>query len=376
MIQRSKNAMLILLCAVLLAACNLPVSPITATPNERERVNTAAAKTLAALATEVASGKSPTLPGSVTTTPMPTFTGAPSRQAPSPTTKATQGNDCLRASFVRDVTIPDGSTLLANSTFTKTWELKNSGSCTWDSRYSVVFAGKGSAMSGPASTPITTDRQVKPGESVEVSVSLRAPGEPGDYEGYWMLRSDTNQTFGTGANGASPFFLKINVSDNYYSFAEHVCSAQWSSGAGSLPCPGKEGDSQGYVLPLENPTLEDNQEREGRGILTMPQPVGGGMIVGKFPAVIVPNEADFRSVISCQPGASGCYVRFRVTYRVDNGEEQLLGEWNEGSEGGVTNAIKDLNMVAGRSTAFYFYVYVNGTPDQSKAIWFDAKVTK
>lgn len=375
MIRNSKIAT-ILLCVVLLAACNLPVSPVTPTPNERERVNTAAAKTLAALATEVASGKSPTLPGSATRTPFPTFTGAPSRQAPSPTTKVTPGDDCLRASFVRDVTIPDGSTLLANSPFTKTWELKNEGFCTWDSRFVVVFAGKGSAMNGPASTPITTDRQVKPGETVEVSVPLRAPGEPGDYEGYWMLRSDTNQTFGTGPNGAAPFFLKISVSDHYYSFAEHTCSAQWSSGAGNLPCPGKEGDSQGYVLPLENPTLEDNREREGKGFLMMPQPVGGGMIVGKFPAVVVPDESDFRAVISCAPGASGCYVRFRVTYRIDNGEEQVLGEWNEGYEGGVTNAIKDLDAVEGRSTAFSFYVYVSGAPDQSRAIWFDAKITK
>jgi len=191
-----------------------------------------------------------------------------------------------------------------------------------------------------------------------------------------MLRSDTNQTFGTGPNGAAPFFLKIRVSDSYYSFAEHVCSAQWSSGAGNLPCPGKEGDSQGYVVPLENPTLEDNREREGKGFLTMPQPVGGGMIVGKFPAVVVPDESDFRAVISCAPEASGCYVRFRVTYRIDNGEEQVLGEWNEGFEGGVTNAIKDLDAVEGRSTAFSFYVYVSGAPDQSKAIWFDAKITK
>jgi len=375
MIRKSKIAA-ILLCAVLLAACNLPVSPVTPTPNERERINTAAAKTLAALATEVASGKSPTLPGSATRTPFPTFTGSPSRQSPSPTPGTTPGEDCLRAAFVRDGTIPDGSTLLANSTFTKTWELKNEGSCTWDSRFAVVFAGKGSAMSGPASTPITTDRQIKPGETVEVSVPLRAPGEPGDYEGYWMLRSDTNQTFGTGPNGAAPFFLKIRVSDSYYSFAEHVCSAQWSSGAGNLPCPGKEGDSQGYVVPLENPTLEDNREREGKGFLTMPQPVGGGMIVGKFPAVVVPDESDFRAVISCAPEASGCYVRFRVTYRIDNGEEQVLGEWNEGYEGGVTNAIKDLDAVEGHSTAFSFYVYVSGAPDQSKAIWFDAKITK
>ncbi len=99
------------------------------------------------------------------------------------------------------------------------------------------------------------------------------------------------------------------------------------------------------------------QEREGPGLLVFAQPVPGGYIVGKFPPVIVPTEADFRATLRCQPGASGCFVRFRVTYRVDGGDEELLGEWNEGSEGGVTNAIKDLDMVGGRSTAFTFYLY-------------------
>jgi hypothetical protein len=69
-------------------------------------------------------------------------------------------------------------------------------------------------------------------------------------------------------------------------------------------------------------------------------------------------------------------VHFKVTYSVDNGAEQLLGEWNEGYEGGVTEAVKDLDMVAGRSTMFYFYVNVNGAPDQSKALWFFPRIIK
>ena len=169
--------------------------------------------------------------------------------------------------------------------------------------------------------------------------------------------------------------MKINVADEY-AFASLACSAEWSTGAGALPCPGTESDAQGYVLLAENPAMEDSQEREGPGLLVFAQPVPGGYIVGKFPPVVVPSEADFRATLGCQPGASGCFVRFRVTYRVDGGNEELLGEWNEGSEGGITNAIKDLDMVGGRSTAFTFYLYVAGSPEQSKGVWFNPRIVK
>jgi hypothetical protein len=122
--------------------------------------------------------------------------------------------------------------------------------------------------------------------------------------------------------------------------------------------------------------LEDGQDREGPGLLVMAQPSPDGWIVGKFPPVFVPANADFRALLSCQPGTNGCFVKFKVTYRVDNGDEQLLGEWNEGSEGGITNAIKDLDVVAGRSTAFSLYLYVTGTPEQSKGIWFNPRIIK
>lgn len=353
-----------------LSACNLPRKGDGEVSKE-DRVITAAAQTVSALKTINAPGYTPP-PGSRTNTPTPAPTSRPA-QTEKPTSTATPSEPCNRATFEGDATIPDGSTLPPNTRFTKTWLVKNTGSCTWNSGYSVIFSARGDAMGDLASFPLSAD--VKPGETGRISVDLVAPAVIGDYQGYWRLRSDQNQEFGTGANGGGDFFVKIKVAEEY-SFARLVCSAEWSSGAGKLPCPGGENGNQGSFSLVENPTLEDGQEHQGPGLLISAQPVAGGFIVAKYPALIVPANADFRATLSCQPGATGCFVRFKVTYRVDNGEETLLGEWNEGYEGGVTTAIKDLDQFAGRSTGFYLYLYVAGAPDQSRGIWFDPRIVK
>jgi hypothetical protein len=360
---------IILICG--LSACNLPRKGDGQITKE-DRILTAAAQTVAAVNTVNAPGYTPP-PGSATQTPIPASATPKPAETAAPTRTPTSAEPCNRATFEGDATIPDGSTLPPNTHFTKTWLVKNTGSCTWKNGYSVVFSGRGDAMSGLASFPLIGE--IKPGEAAPVSVELTAPGDLGEYQGYWRLRSDQGQEFGTGANGGGDFFVKINVAEEF-SFARLACSAEWSTEAGKLPCPGKDSDSQGFVSLVENPPLEDTQEREGPALLVFAQPIPGGFIVAKYPAVIVPANADFRAILSCQPGATGCFVRFKVTYRVDNGEETLLGEWNEGYEGGVTNAVKDLDMVAGKSTAFYFYMYVAGTPDQSKGIWFNPRIVK
>lgn len=390
MVGKKISAVLILVLG--LAGCGVigQPRPTPAPLDEEARVRTAAAQTVSALGTQLASGENPAFGAPThTVTPIPTrtlwptatataepFTSTPQPESdPDATATATIDAPCNQAKFGTDVTIPDDSTIPPNTVFTKTWELENSGSCAWTADYAVVFAGRGTSMSGPAASTLGAENEIQPGEKGRVSVTLRAPSEPGVYEGYWMMRSADDKTFGTGPNASAPFYVRIRVAENY-DFAEHWCSAEWEGSAGELPCPGERNETRGYMEQLKDPTLEDNSEREGLALLAVPQPVHGGSIAAHFPPVMVPEGADFRSTLSCQPGANGCYVRFKVTYRLDGGEEQILGEWNEGSEGGLTEAVRDLDMLAGRSAAFSLYVIVNGTPEQAKAIWFNPRIVK
>src|SRR5262245_14395652 len=74
----------------------------------------------------------------------PTSTSVPATATPIPATNtplptATTVSYCDWVTFVKDITIPDGTKFLAGETFTKTWRLQNRGTCTWTSDYMLVF---------------------------------------------------------------------------------------------------------------------------------------------------------------------------------------------------------------------------------------------
>jgi hypothetical protein len=60
-----------------------------------------------------------------------------------------QAATCDWAQFIADVTVPDGTTYAPGATFRKTWRLRNIGTCTWTTSYSLVF-DSGAQMGAPA----------------------------------------------------------------------------------------------------------------------------------------------------------------------------------------------------------------------------------
>ena len=179
------------------SACNLPSN---ATPTQGADVPlTAAAQTVEANMTQAAILNPPTIPP--TNTPgIATSTLAIATTSVVPTVpSATQ--TCDIAQFIDDVTIPDGTTLEPNETFTKTWRLKNVGTCSWTTSYAIVFSG-GDSMDGPATQALVGN--VNPGQTVDISVDLTAPDSDDDYKGYWKLRNAAGVHF-------SQFYVDITV---------------------------------------------------------------------------------------------------------------------------------------------------------------------
>ena len=154
-------------------------------------------------------------------TPAPIVTGTSAVPTsmiagPSPTISPTS---CNRAAFVADVTIPDGTILEANKAFTKTWRLKNVGTCTWTTAYRVFFTG-GDQLTAPSSVNLPSN--VAPGQTVDVSVEMVAPGTAGHYKGYWVLRSATGAIFGVGPEYNNPFWVDIKVETNAWNTSSSV----------------------------------------------------------------------------------------------------------------------------------------------------------
>jgi hypothetical protein len=189
--------------ALLLSACNYPNSQPTA-----DVLATSAAETVAALLTQPAAITLP--PAVATDTPAPATETAPppseTPPGPSPTVGSAGCTD--KATFVSDVTIPDDTNIAPGDSFVKTWRLQNSGTCTWNTGYALVFQS-GNNMSGPASVPFTGP--VAPGSTVDLSANLTAPTSSGTYKGNWILRNDGGVIFGIGASANVAFWVQIVV---------------------------------------------------------------------------------------------------------------------------------------------------------------------
>lgn len=128
-------------------------------------------------------------PAVPTDVPPLSTTSSPAGPTPSPV-----GSTCVYdADFVTDVTIPDDTELAPGTAFVKTWRMRNSGTCAWDAETLWSF-DSADQMGGPdtASVPAT-----EPGDTVDITVRLTAPAEPGTHTGHWRMRQPNGEGFGT-----------------------------------------------------------------------------------------------------------------------------------------------------------------------------------
>lgn len=191
-------------------ACNLPapgVSPGGA-------IQPAATQTAQAVQELIATHLGPTqtaLFGAPTATQASAPVTATLQPSPTATLTATPAGTEMcsdKATFVNDVSAPDGSQFAAGESFVKTWRLRNVGTCTWTPQYALIFAG-GDQMGGASPIPLTG--YVEPGGEVDLSVSLTAPKSNGEYEGQWKLLSSDQRQFGIGDQAEKPFWVRIEV---------------------------------------------------------------------------------------------------------------------------------------------------------------------
>lgn len=205
------TAVILLILTLTAAGCrSTPPDDGEPTP-QPEEVLTAAAETAAANLTELARPL-PTETPAPTDTPAPTATATATLpdEAQTPTTLAPLATSTPTgpsgdvAEFVADITVPDGTNFAPGETFVKTWRLRNGGSTTWTTAYSLAFIG-GPQMGAPDSVSLAGN--VTPGSTVDISLDMVAPLETGEYRSFWKLRNANGEFFDTA------IFVEINVVD-------------------------------------------------------------------------------------------------------------------------------------------------------------------
>ena len=296
-----------------------------------------------------------------------TYTNVPPLQPPVVTR-------CDAAAFISDVTYPDGSIVAPGSTFTKIWRIQNTGTCTWNTSYSLVYVS-GERFDAPGA--ISLPGSIAPGQNVDLAINLDAPNKSGNYVGYWKLRNSSGTLFGVGASDTS-IYADVKIAGYTavgYDFFANYCEASWANSSNNLPCPGSEGENRGFVLALNSPKME-NGKSIGNGLLTYPEKANDGMITGKFPNFKVENGDRFQASIGCLEAANDCDIIYRLQYQIGNGDIRTLGQWREVYEGGSYAVNVDLSYLSGQKVKFILTVLANGSSHEDFALWVNPRITR
>jgi len=396
---------LVLISALVLSACNAPFAPTQNLDDAVQRAMqtlqaqatleafqtmvaqmTPTVPATAAVPTQAVPGQTQVLPSntsvpptSVPPTQLPTVVISPvpptptripptaTRIPPTPTPKP-----CNRIDFRGDVTYPDGTKVIGGTSFVKTWRLKNDGSCTWTTSYDLAFVD-GDRMSAPSF--VDFPKQVKPGESIDISVSMIAPGTPGKYTAHFMLVDQNGNRFGPKSDGKGTFWANIESirgTGVVFNFAAEACRANWVTNGSSDPlkCPGKTSDiGTGYVIAKANPIRESGGEENEPGLITRPDNTASGFITGRFPEIAIQSGDKFRATVQCEGGMDDCDIYF--TLQAQAGSEPLmdLGTWHEVFDDHWTQVTVDLSSFAGSNVTFFLTVRNGSTAADNSGLW-------
>ena len=190
-----KRVITLIVLASLLYACG-PTVPIEPTIDVNA-IHTYAAETVIAEFTQTAQAVPPTAAETATqaVSVTPEMTTQPTDTAVAtnnPFESTPTDITCDDAKWIDDVTVPDGTQMTPGQDFVKTWKIKNTGSCTWGTGYTLIH-GYDEKLDGIAE-PLTT--AVAPGEEVEVSVRFKAPTNAGEHRSYWRMQNASGSAFG------------------------------------------------------------------------------------------------------------------------------------------------------------------------------------
>jgi len=366
-----KSLLFSLLTIFLIGACQSEATTTTPT-DPLDSVRTEAARTIETLSTQIVAtdqaARTQTavafVPSPIPPTPEPTPAPTPSLPTePAIPTAALQptptpSGSCDQAAFV-DETIPDGSQFPPGTIFTKTWTLRNAGSCTWNADYDVVFSS-GTRMNAPDVTPLAKE-SVPPGSSVTISIPFTTPLEGGSYRADFKLRNADGVLFSF-KNPSQTFWVEIQVMTGKIDLVAMACSIRWTSGAGELPCPGLPSDTRGFAYTDFAPVLENGARDDEAALWLGVQQVQDGILLGTLPVMLIPDNAKFSSILGCASDQKSCDVTLRLSYQEGSQPLVEIAHWQKTYDGKLLSISQDLSSLSGKSVRIILQLEAKGSP--------------
>lgn len=196
---------------VVMLAGMLIMNACGGTSQNQSEIATAVALTVQAQSVQTQAASLPTSTP-IPSTPSTDATATPDtvETAPAATNTLAPNPGCTLSANLVQEDPPDGKIFAPGESFLKSWSLQNTGTCTWDKTYKLVYWDGdliGAAVS--YNLPVV----IAPGETKEIPILLQAPASDGSYRGFWRLKSPWGYDFGVGPTSQS-FYVDILVSND------------------------------------------------------------------------------------------------------------------------------------------------------------------
>jgi len=298
----------------------------------------------------------------------PAFTATTAPPTSTPTLSITQPPNCTNSAKFEGETVPDDSPVAAAEPFTKTWTLRNTGTCAWTPDYALVF-NNGEQMSGHSPAPL--GQLVAPNATAILSVALVAPGQPGSFQGFWELSAPDGDRFSLGKNADQPFWVQINVTSGPSSAVEDLGEPDWVETFNTNTSRYYLGSDDDVSFEIEDGSLvmtaftaSGDQWRVAQNVTVADFYIEAQFHTGDACSgedsygmiVRAPDQAD-NFIDSGYVFVFSCAGKFRI-YRMDNNSYQGLYNWTASAY--ILAGPDEINTMGIKALADQFELYANG----------------
>lgn len=267
--------------------------------------------------------------------------------------------------------MPNGVVVTPGTVFTKIWRIRNIGSCTWPAGIRMV----------PVTSNFRSDntevieRRVRPGQSIDIGVTLVTPNRSGNFSGRFLLRVDRRVDVSNSTDDGT-FNVRVVAESGaalIYDFIAKPCAANWKNGRDrTLACPGRRGTETGFVRQESRVELE-NGNVYSLALWTHPEMRDGGSISGTFPAILIQNGDRLVVRVGCIFGFTRCNVAYDVFIQPLNGNRtRLFPSQSKSYDGSLVTVFDgpiDTAELRNNYISFTLRVTALSHPQQAAAAW-------